>query len=112
VVNNALKSCRPSTHAGSIHLPQSPARKTLCRRSPPLTVVRNQWLLRLRYGYFGDSRYCPRMVRQIKLFLRGERGATAIEHSIMAGGIAVAIIVTVYGIGPNSTKRFRRSHRN
>jgi pilus assembly protein Flp/PilA len=46
------------------------------------------------------------MLRQIKLFLQGERGATAIEYSIIAGGIAVAIIVTVYGIGPKLNTTF------
>jgi pilus assembly protein Flp/PilA len=51
-------------------------------------------------------RYYPRMLRQIKLFLRSDRGATAIEYSIIAGGIAVAIIVTVYSIGPKLNTTF------
>jgi pilus assembly protein Flp/PilA len=46
------------------------------------------------------------MLRQIKHFIRGERGATAIEYSILAGGIAVAIIVTVYSIGPKLNTTF------
>jgi pilus assembly protein Flp/PilA len=46
------------------------------------------------------------MLGQIKFFLRDERGATAIEYSIIAGGIAVAIIVSVYSIGPKLNTTF------
>ena len=39
------------------------------------------------------------------LYPRRTRGA-AIEYSILAGGIAVAIIVTVYSIGPKLNTTF------
>ena len=47
------------------------------------------------------------MFRQIKLFLRDESGATAIEYGLFAPGISVAIIVAVKGIG---TKLRARTH--
>jgi pilus assembly protein Flp/PilA len=39
-------------------------------------------------------------------FLRDENGATAIEYSLIATGIAMAIIATVYGIGPKLNTTF------
>ena len=40
------------------------------------------------------------MVGEFRQFLADESGATAIEYSPIASGIALAIIATVYGIGP------------
>jgi pilus assembly protein Flp/PilA len=33
--------------------------------------------------------------------LRDERGATAIEYSLIAAGVSIAIITTVFGVGSN-----------
>ena len=41
------------------------------------------------------------MVRQIKVFLKNESGATAIEYGLLAAGIAVVIIPVVQGVGHN-----------
>ena len=40
------------------------------------------------------------MFAMCRRFLAAELGATAIEYSLIASGIALAIIATVYGIGP------------
>ena len=40
------------------------------------------------------------MFEKFRRFLADESGATAIEYSLIASGIALAIIATVYGIGP------------
>jgi len=40
------------------------------------------------------------MFAKLRQFLADESGATAIEYSLIASGIALAIIATVYGIGP------------
>jgi pilus assembly protein Flp/PilA len=46
-------------------------------------------------------------VRRLVLkFLRDESGATAIEYCLLACGIALAIIVTVQGIGPQLSTTF------
>jgi pilus assembly protein Flp/PilA len=39
-------------------------------------------------------------------FLANERGATAIEYSLLAAGIAGAIIAVVFGLGTNLTTTF------
>ena len=39
-------------------------------------------------------------------FLRDEEGATAIEYALIAAGIASAIIVTVYGLGPKLNAKY------
>jgi pilus assembly protein Flp/PilA len=39
-------------------------------------------------------------------FLGNEQGATAIEYGLIAAGIAVAIIATVFGLGTNLTNTF------
>ena len=39
-------------------------------------------------------------------FLADEFGATAIEYSLIASGIALVIIATVYGIGPKLNATF------
>ena len=39
-------------------------------------------------------------------FLRDEEGATAIEYALIAAGIASAIIVTVYGLGPKFNSKY------
>jgi pilus assembly protein Flp/PilA len=45
-------------------------------------------------------------VQLIARFLRDETGATAIEYCLIAVGIALAIIVTVQGIGPTLNTKF------
>jgi len=39
-------------------------------------------------------------------FLREESGATAIEYGLIAGGIALAIVATVQGLGTTLTGTF------
>jgi pilus assembly protein Flp/PilA len=46
------------------------------------------------------------MRRLVSLFVRDELGATAIEYSIIAAGIALAIIATVNGIGTSLQPAF------
>ena len=46
------------------------------------------------------------MRRLLFRFLRDESGATAIEYCLIASGIALAIIVTVQGIGPQLNTKF------
>ena len=48
----------------------------------------------------GRSETWPPMFDKYLQFLTDESGATAIEYSLIATGIALAIIATVYGIGP------------
>ena len=44
-------------------------------------------------------RHYPPMFAMCRRFLAAELGATAIEYSLLAAGISLAIIATVYGIG-------------
>jgi pilus assembly protein Flp/PilA len=46
------------------------------------------------------------MRRLLLRLLRDESGATAIEYCIIASGIALAIVVTVQGIGPQLNTKF------
>jgi pilus assembly protein Flp/PilA len=46
------------------------------------------------------------MRRLILRFLRDQSGATAIEYCLIASGIALAIVVTVQGIGPQLNTKF------
>ena len=46
------------------------------------------------------------MLRALRAFVRDESGATAIEYSLIAGGIALAIIAAVKGIGPKLNTTF------
>ena len=46
------------------------------------------------------------MRRLSSKFLSNESGATAIEYCLIACGIALAIIVTVQGIGPQLGTKF------
>jgi pilus assembly protein Flp/PilA len=46
------------------------------------------------------------MIRMLRAFLKDKSAATAIEYSIIAGGIALAIIATVYSIGPKLNSTF------
>ena len=39
-------------------------------------------------------------------FLSDQSGATAIEYCLIASGIALAIVVTVQGIGPQLNTKF------
>jgi pilus assembly protein Flp/PilA len=46
------------------------------------------------------------MVRLLFGLCKDRSGATAIEYSILAAGIALAIIATVQGLGTNVTAMF------
>ena len=46
------------------------------------------------------------MRRLLLKFLRDESGAAAIEYCLIASGIALAIVVTVQGIGPQLNTKF------
>ena len=46
------------------------------------------------------------MRRLFSRFLRDQSGATAIEYCLIACGIALAIITTVQGIGPQLSAKF------
>ena len=46
------------------------------------------------------------MRRLLLRFLRDKSGATAIEYCLIASGIALAIVVTVQGIGPQLNTKF------
>ena len=39
-------------------------------------------------------------------FLKNESGATAIEYGLIAAGISIAIIATVYGLGTQLNAKF------
>jgi pilus assembly protein Flp/PilA len=39
-------------------------------------------------------------------FLKNESGATAIEYSLIAAGIALAVITVVNGLGPKLNTKF------
>ena len=45
-------------------------------------------------------------MRLISRFLCDEDGATAIEYCLIACGIALAIVTTVQGIGPQLSNKF------
>jgi pilus assembly protein Flp/PilA len=51
------------------------------------------------YGPTGGPQGEQTMRRLVSSFLKDELGATAIEYSIIAGGIALVIVATVNGIG-------------
>jgi pilus assembly protein Flp/PilA len=53
----------------------------------------------LRKLHWMIGHYSP-MFEKFRQFLTDECGATAIEYSLIASGIALAIIATVYAIGP------------
>ena len=46
------------------------------------------------------------MLPKLKTFLQDESGATAIEYSLIAAGIALAIVAVVQGIGTKLTVPF------
>jgi pilus assembly protein Flp/PilA len=46
------------------------------------------------------------MLAHARSFLASDNGATAIEYALIAGGIAVAIITTVQGLGTKVTSLF------
>lgn len=58
------------------------------------------------YEWFRAIVYSLGMVRTLKAFLKDDTAATAIEYAIIAGGIATAIIATVYSIGPKLNSTF------
>lgn len=45
-------------------------------------------------------------VRRVFLLLKGTRGATAIEYSLIVAGIAIAISVAVFSTGGSLTSAF------
>jgi len=59
-----------------------------------------------------DGRVEPSLIRGrfmsklIARFLQDQSGATAIEYCLIACGIALAIITTVQGIGPQLSAKF------
>lgn len=46
------------------------------------------------------------MRQLLSRFLSDQSGATAIEYALIAAGIALAIIATVQGIGPQLSNKF------
>jgi pilus assembly protein Flp/PilA len=46
------------------------------------------------------------MFSKFRQFLTDESGATAIEYSVIAAGVALAILTTVKGIGPKLNTTF------
>ncbi|HYA07078.1 MAG TPA: Flp family type IVb pilin [Xanthobacteraceae bacterium] len=46
------------------------------------------------------------MCNLVLRFAAEERGATAIEYGLLAAGISVAIIATVFGLGTNLNSTF------
>jgi pilus assembly protein Flp/PilA len=60
----------------------------------------------LCWYYSRKRRSFSPMLTTFRQFLRDESGATAIEYGLIAAGIAVAIIVTVKGIGPKLNTTF------
>ena len=46
-------------------------------------------------------------MEKIKKFLKGEEGVTAIEYGLIAAGIAIAVVATVYLIGTNLNTKFK-----
>jgi pilus assembly protein Flp/PilA len=45
-------------------------------------------------------------MKTIRRFLTDESGATAIEYSLIAAGIAVAIVTAVKGVGSSLSTKF------
>jgi pilus assembly protein Flp/PilA len=46
-------------------------------------------------------------MESIKKFLKDEEGVTAIEYALIATGIAIAIIATVFGVGTIVNAKFQ-----
>jgi pilus assembly protein Flp/PilA len=51
-------------------------------------------------------RHWEAMFAKCRLFLADQSGSTAIEYSLIAGGIALAIVATVEGMGPKLITTF------
>ncbi|MGA8614354.1 MAG: Flp family type IVb pilin [Xanthobacteraceae bacterium] len=47
------------------------------------------------------------MAKQLKVFLKDESGATAIEYGLIATGIALAIIPVITGVGTHLKSTFQ-----
>jgi pilus assembly protein Flp/PilA len=45
-------------------------------------------------------------VKSLRCFLRDDSGATAVEYSLIVGGIAAVIIVVVYALGTKVNKLY------
>ncbi|MEN6433389.1 MAG: Flp family type IVb pilin [Smithella sp.] len=43
----------------------------------------------------------------INIFLKDEKGVTAIEYALIAAGIAIAIFVVVWGVGQKLSSAFQ-----
>jgi pilus assembly protein Flp/PilA len=46
------------------------------------------------------------MLEQLKNLIKDEEAPTAVEYAIMVAGIAVAVMATVFLIGPNIDAKF------
>ena len=62
----------------------------------------------MAFGIGGDTPQGKECVlrNMIFSFLANEQGATAIEYGLIAAGIAVAIIATVFGLGTSLSNTF------
>lgn len=47
------------------------------------------------------------MLDRLRVFLKNESGATAIEYGLIAAGISVAIIAVVNGLGTTLNTKFK-----
>ena len=52
------------------------------------------------------NNWMKKMLRVLRLWTSGRGGATAIEYSLIAAGIAMAIAVVVYSLGINVRDMF------
>ncbi|SPQ00483.1 Flp/Fap pilin component (fragment) [Candidatus Sulfobium mesophilum] len=52
------------------------------------------------------------MIERIKMFLKDEEGATAVEYGIMVAAIAAVIITVVYSIGTKTNTAFTKVDTN
>jgi pilus assembly protein Flp/PilA len=53
-----------------------------------------------------SARRISEMTTRLLHFLRDDSGATAIEYGLIAGGIALAIVAVVMGVGTNLNTTF------
>jgi len=79
------------------------------KRARDCTKGRPDWRPLSKIGLMGRlaaKSYYLAMISQIKAFLRDEGAATAIEYSLIAGAIALAIIAVTKGIGTKLNTTF------
>jgi pilus assembly protein Flp/PilA len=60
----------------------------------------DETLIGLRHPRFGPGEYDAGMHQILLAFLKDQTAATAIEYSLIAAGIMLAIVVSVTSIGP------------